>query len=120
MITFKAFLAEEDEYSLSIVKNKGGETPWKDDVESNTVARLMKDGKIITFVVGNIMDGNFEVEFAQTQDAERKKGMYTRLLDMLSREYNVISDVTINNAAQSIYKKLGAHEKRGRFILKRK
>jgi GNAT superfamily N-acetyltransferase len=88
----------------------GREVPFKTDVDANTFIRVTDPaGKTVAGVWADIAGDSLEVEYSQVFDKElRGRGLYTDLLKSLSKQYDVISDTDTNNAAVSIYKRLGA------------
>ena len=88
----------------------GREVPMKPDVDANTFIRV-KDptGKTICGVWADVEGDSIQIEYSQVFDEElRGRGVYTDVLRSLSKQYTVISDKDNNNAATSIYKRLGA------------
>jgi hypothetical protein len=88
----------------------GREVPWKSDVEANTFIRVTDPaGKTVAGVWADVAGDSLVVEYSQVFDEElRGRGLYTELLKSLSKHYDVTSDTDTNNAAVSIYKRLGA------------
>ena len=89
---------------------EGREVPFKTDVDANTFIRVTDpDGKTVAGVWADLAGDSLEVEYSQVFDKElRGRSLYTDLLKSLSKQYDVISDTDTNNAAVSIYKRLGA------------
>jgi hypothetical protein len=88
----------------------GREVPFKTDVDTNTFIRV-KDSKghTVAGVWANVDGNSIEVEYSQVFDEQlRGRGLYTDLLKSLSKHYDITSDTDTNNAAASIYKRLGA------------
>ena len=88
----------------------GREVPWKSDVAANTFVRVTDPaGKTVAGVWADLAGDSLVVEYSQVFDDElRGRGLYTDLLKSLSKQYAVTSDTDTNNAAASIYKRLGA------------
>ena len=88
----------------------GREVPFKTDVDANTFIRVTDPaGKTVAGVWADVDSDSLVVEYSQVFDEElRGKGLYTDLLKSLSKQYDVTSDTDTNNAAVSIYKRLGA------------
>ena len=86
------------------------EVPMKPDVDANTFIRV-KDptGKTICGIWADVEGDSIQIEYSQVFDERlRGRGVYTDVLRSLSKQYTVISDKDNNNAASSIYKRLGA------------
>lgn len=88
----------------------GGEVPYKSDVEVNTFIRVSDSkGKTVLGVWADVYRDDVEIQYSEVFDKKlRGKGIYTDFLKGLAKHYNIISDQDQNNAARSIYKKLGA------------
>jgi GNAT superfamily N-acetyltransferase len=88
----------------------GREMPFKTDVDANTFIRVTDPaGKTVAGVWADVAGDSIEIEYSQVFDERlRGRGVYTDLLRSLSKQYTVISDKDNNNAATSIYKRLGA------------
>jgi len=88
----------------------GREVPFKTDIDVNTFIRVTDPaGKTVAGVWADVAGDSLVVEYSQVFDEElRGKGLYTDLLKSLSKQYDVTSDTDTNNAAVSIYKRLGA------------
>jgi len=88
----------------------GREVPWKSDVEANTFIRVTDPaGKTVVGIWADVDGDSLAVEYSQVFDERsRGRGLYTDLLKSLSKQYDVTSDTDANNAAASIYKRLGA------------
>ena len=88
----------------------GREVPMKPDVDANTFIRVRDPiGKTICGIWADVEGDSIQIEYSQVFDEElRGRGVYTDVLRSLSKQYNVISDKDNNNAATSIYKRLGA------------
>ena len=88
----------------------GREVPWKTDADANTFIRVTDPaGKTVAGVWADVAGDSLEIEYSQVFDEElRGRGLYTDLLKSLSGHYDITSDTDANNAAASIYKRLGA------------
>ncbi|MBN3729409.1 N-acetyltransferase [Burkholderia sp. Tr-20390] len=106
--------------TLTFEANKGGDTPWKLDTPTDTIARLTgNDGRTLALVWCNRSDTCLQIEYAEVREDVRRCGVYRRLLERLSSQYNLYSDLAINNAAKNAYIALCALETRdGRMLLR--
>jgi hypothetical protein len=106
---------------LSFAKNQTGYTPWKDDIETDTVIKGFLDGQQVVTIWCNKIQDVIEIEYAEVAERFRSKGVYTQTLRLLQKQFSIISDIPQNNAAKSSYALLGAYElSNGRFKLKKK
>ncbi|KVV07424.1 hypothetical protein [Burkholderia ubonensis] len=108
--------------NLTFEANPSGETPWKLDTLTDTIARLTAaDGRSLAVIWCNRSDTSLEIEYAEVRADARRCGVYSRLLKQLSEHYNVYSDLARNNAAAHAYHALGALEMRdGRMLLRKR
>ncbi|ABO60194.1 N-acetyltransferase (plasmid) [Burkholderia vietnamiensis] len=107
--------------TLTFEDNRTGETPWRLDTHSDTIARLTAaDGTTLATVWCNRSDTCLQIEYSEVRPDARRQGVYRRLLERISTHYNVYSDEAHNNAAKSAYHALGALETRsGRMLLRK-
>ncbi|CAJ6631317.1 Uncharacterised protein [Burkholderia pseudomallei] len=107
--------------TLTFEGNRTGETPWRLDTHSDTIARLTAaDGTTLATVWCNRSDTCLQIEYSEVRADARRQGVYRRLLERMSTHYNVYSDEAHNNAAKSAYHALGAVETRsGRMLLRK-
>ena len=103
---------------------EGGEVPWKTDMEVDTFVRVTnRKGKTVCGVYADRHGDTLYVEYAVVFDPKlRRKGVYSDVLEGLSEHYNIVSDQDHNNAAASIYKRLGAQysSRDERYTLRKK
>ena len=108
--------------TFSVDANPSGETPWKADVHSDTVVRFKdSDGAFLANIFANRAEQTLQIEYAEVREDARGKGVYRRLLQSLSEQFTLVSDMPHNNAAKSVYLELGAREQRdGRLVIDRR
>ena len=109
---------------LAWALEEGGEVPWKTDMEVDTFVRVTnRKGKTVCGVYADRHGDTLYVEYAVVFDPKlRRKGVYSDVLEGLSEHYNIVSDQDHNNAAASIYKRLGAQysSRDERYTLRKK